>query len=53
MVNIVYIFQDQGRQTGGGVGGLNPPEFWRGGLNPPDFEEKNILIAHPGPFLVA
>ena len=25
---------DQGRQTGGGWGGLNPPpEFWMGGLN--------------------
>ena len=24
----------------GGLGGCNPPEFWRGGFNPPDFEKK-------------
>ena len=23
----------QGRQTGGGLGGRNPPECWMGGLN--------------------
>ena len=42
-----YCTSPQGRQTGGGVGGVStPPEFWMGGLNtcqpPPDFEKKNF-----------
>ena len=36
----------QGRQTGGGVGGVStPPEFWMGGLNtcqPPLILKKNF-----------
>ena len=41
---IISVYQ--GRQTGGGWGGLNPSEFWMGGLNacqPPLILRKIIL----------
>ena len=38
--------QKQGRQTGGGLGALNPSEFWMGGFNtcqPPMILRKKFL----------
>ena len=33
---------DRGAKQGGGLGGRNSLEFWRGGFNrPPDLEKKN------------
>ena len=33
ILNIYNNYHYPGRQTGGGWGGLNPPEFWMRGLN--------------------
>ena len=47
LIDVLDRCQYQGRQTGGGVGGVStPPEFWMGGLNacqPPLILRKNFL----------